>query len=180
MHSNVLNFTAACHTFYFCVCVYYLLQHRLCRGQLLPMFLQGTFQVSDLLSLCLHLVSQDTHLIGETFVLCYTRVNSTHRGKRHTCTNIRTQRWRTRLPGGEILFFGLKFHRHNFISIDPHHLFLLSLTHTYSGIPQLQNNTHLRSCQSGVRCTFAIVSLTTHITILPDLHETLPNASDTS
>ena len=42
-------------------------------------------------------------------------------------------------------------------------VFVLSLTpHTYSGVPQLQNTTHLLSCQSGVRCTFATVSLTTH------------------
>lgn len=74
-----------------------------------------------------------------------------------------THRWRTCLHGCEMLFFGLRFLRHNFISRKPHYCFRpLTHTHTYSGVPQLQNTTHLLSCQSGVRCTFATVSLTTH------------------
>lgn len=55
-------------------CLCYLLQHLLSGGQFLPMFLQGTFEVSDLLSLCFHLVSQDAHLKGGTFML-YTRLD---------------------------------------------------------------------------------------------------------
>lgn len=46
--------------------VCHLLQHLLGGGQFLPMFLQRTFQVFDLLSLCFYLVGQDAHLKGDT------------------------------------------------------------------------------------------------------------------
>lgn len=46
--------------------VCHLLQHLLGGGQFLPMFLQRTFQVFDLLSLCFYLVGQDAHLQGDT------------------------------------------------------------------------------------------------------------------
>lgn len=45
--------------------VCHLLQHLLGGGQFLPMFLQRTFQVFDLLSLCFYLVGQDAHLKGD-------------------------------------------------------------------------------------------------------------------
>lgn len=46
--------------------VCHLLQHLPGGGQFLPMFLQRTFQVFDLFSLCFYLVSQDAHLKGDT------------------------------------------------------------------------------------------------------------------
>lgn len=62
--------------------VTHLLQHLLSGGQFLPMFLQRTFKVSDLLSLCFDLVSQDAHLKEGTFIPYNKADLSRYRNKR--------------------------------------------------------------------------------------------------